>query len=454
MSALDFNGKKVLVQGWAKSGQAAASRLLELGAQVVVVNRDPIPVTAAQKALAAAGVVFAGADTAEQVDASFDYVVKNPGISYDQALLKKAATLQIPILTEVAVALSTFTGRLITITGSNGKTTTTTLIGQMLAADQQGTGRVVVAGNIGTPVCQVVGDLGLADTLVLELSSFQLLGLPSIQPDIALITNVFANHLDFHKTRANYLNAKIRITKDQRPDQYLVLNGQSADLPTIAHASAAQKELFDAHDAKAFAHEQGGQLVVGQRYVMDWADVKLVGPQNLENVLAALAVAQLAGASVQAMRTVLRNFAGVAHRLEYLFEKEGVTYYNDSKATDIEATELALAAFQQPTIWLAGGLDRGDDLSRLADSMANVRLVLAFGETQEQIVALAEQKGLPFERVADVAEAARLAVAAAKPGDVVLLSPAAASWDQYPNFEIRGQRYVAALKQAVDQGEA
>ncbi|GAP00090.1 UDP-N-acetylmuramoyl-L-alanine--D-glutamate ligase [Fructobacillus ficulneus] len=450
MADLNFNNKKVLVLGWAKSGKAATHRLVELGAQVTVANRDQIEVDADVQALQAAGVTFAANDQADALTDDTDYVVKNPGIHYEQPLLVKAEELEIPILTEVAVALSTFTGRLIVVTGSNGKTTTTTLLGKMLQADPN-QGKVVVAGNIGTPVCQVVGDLTTEDTLVLELSSFQLVGIPMIQPDIAVITNVFANHMDFHHTRAAYLAAKIHVTENQRPDQVLILNGQGPDTPVIEQHTAAQVLHFDDQDQQAYAHQTGDDLVLAGQVLMPFADVRLVGQPNLENVLAATAAATVAGAASAGMRTVLENFAGVAHRLEFLFKNNGVAYYNDSKATDIEATQAALSAFDQPVVWLAGGLDRGDDLMRLAPDLKNVRQVIAFGETKNKVVTLAESLNLPVTVVESVEEAAPLATKMAQTGEVVLFSPAAASWDQYPNFEIRGTAYERALKKALNQ---
>ncbi|GAP02738.1 UDP-N-acetylmuramoylalanine--D-glutamate ligase [Fructobacillus pseudoficulneus] len=449
MAKLNFNNKKVLVLGWAKSGKAATKRLLELGAQVTVANRDAIPVDDEIKALQEAGVVFAANDQADALAEDTDYVVKNPGIHYEQPLLEKAVKLEIPILTEVAVALSTFTGRLIVVTGSNGKTTTTTLLGKMLQADAT-QGKVVVAGNIGTPVCQVVGDLTAADTLVLELSSFQLLGIPALAPDIAVITNVFANHLDFHHTRAAYLAAKIHVTEDQTADQVLILNGEGPDTPVIASKTAAKVLEFDASNQAAYAHQSGDDLVFDGQVLMPFADVKLVGRPNLENVLAATTAATVAGANPVGIRHVLQSFGGVKHRLEFLFQQDDVIYYNDSKATDIEATQAALSAFDQPVIWLAGGLDRGDDLMRLAPDLKNVRQVIAFGETKDKVVALAKSLNLPVTVVESVEEAAPLAVKLAQPGEVVLFSPAAASWDQYPNFEIRGEAYEKALRAAMN----
>ncbi|CAK1225136.1 UDP-N-acetylmuramoylalanine-D-glutamate ligase (MurD) [Fructobacillus fructosus] len=448
MTALAFHGKKVLVLGWAKSGRAAANRLVQLGAKVTVANRDAIKEDDDVLALKKAGVTFIENDGPDALVANTDYVVKNPGIFYNHPLVEKAESLGVPVLTEVAVALSTFTGRLIVVTGSNGKTTTTSLLGLMLQHDAK-QGKVVIAGNIGTPVCDVVGDMTEADTLVLELSTFQLVGIPEIAPDIAVITNVFANHLDFHHNRTNYLAAKERVTIHQRADQTLILNGNGKDTAAIAQVTKAQVLTFNPEDQSAYAHETAGDLILNGQDLMPFDQVKLVGRPNLENALAATAAATVAGCDFEAMRAVLKTFAGVKHRLEFLFKDNGVIYYNDSKATDIEATQAALSAFKEPTILLAGGLDRGDDLNRLVPDLGNVTQVIAFGQTKDKVVEMAKQANLPVSVVENVEEAAPLAVKMAQPGDVVLLSPAAASWDQYPNFEIRGDKYVAALKKAL-----
>lgn len=448
MSTLEFSGKKVLVLGWAKSGRAAAKRLVALGAKVTVANRDAIKDDDDVLSLKNAGVQFIENDAADALAADSDYLVKNPGIFYNHPIVEKAESLGVPVLTEVAVALSTFKGRLIVVTGSNGKTTTTSLLGLMLQHDAK-QGKVVVAGNIGTPVCEVVGDLTAEDTLVLELSTFQLVGIPEIAPDIAVITNIFANHLDFHHNRTNYLAAKERVAIHQNSNQTLILNGTGKDTQDIEKVAKAHVLTFNPDDQQAYAHETNGHLILNGHDLMPFDQVKLVGRPNLENALAATAAATVAGCDFEAMRSVLATFAGVKHRLEFLFKENGVIYYNDSKATDIEATQAALSAFKQPTILLAGGLDRGDDLNRLVPDLKNVTQVIAFGQTKDKVVAMAKQANLPVTVVENVEEAAPVAVQMAQPGDVVLLSPAAASWDQYPNFEIRGDKYVAALKKAL-----
>ncbi|MGQ2284320.1 UDP-N-acetylmuramoyl-L-alanine--D-glutamate ligase [Leuconostoc pseudomesenteroides] len=446
MQAMDFKNKKIMVYGWARSGKAVTKLLLALGADVTVANDGDFQQDDDFLNLQSQQVTFLSQAQDAHLDNSFKYLVKNPGINYDQPLVQKALDLKMPILTEVAVALSTFKGRLIAVTGSNGKTTTTSLIRDMLKSDEQ---PVTTAGNIGTPVSEVVADLTEKDTLLLELSSFQLMGIPDIQPDIAVVTNIFSNHLDYHKTRDNYVAAKFQITRHQTSNQYLILNADGPDTPSFSAKTHAKVLTFSRQQTGLPAEIQDDQLLIDGDAIMPVTDIKLVGPHNLENVLAAATAAKLAGVSDRAIKDVLKTFGGVAHRLQYLFTVNGVKYYNDSKATDIEATQTALNSFDQQTIWIGGGLDRGDDLSRMVPNLKHVKTVIAVGQTQQKIVDLAHQAGKTVITVKDVMAAAPEAVQLAHPGDVVLLSPAHASWDQFKTFEERGEKFVAALKKAL-----
>lgn len=443
---MDFTNKKIMVYGWARSGKAVTKLLLALGADVTVANDGDFQEDDDFMHLQSQQVTFLSQAQDAHLDNSFKYLVKNPGINYDQPLVQKALDLKIPILTEVAVALSTFKGRLIAVTGSNGKTTTTSLIRDMLKSDEQ---PVTTAGNIGTPVSEVVADLTEKDTLLLELSSFQLMGIPDIQPDIAVVTNIFSNHLDYHKTRDNYVAAKFQITRHQTSNQYLILNADGPDTPSFSAKTHAKVLTFSRQQTGLPAEIKDDQLLIDGDAIMPVTDIKLVGPHNLENVLAAATASKLAGVSDRAIKDVLKTFGGVAHRLQYLFTVNGVKYYNDSKATDIEATQTALNSFDQPTIWIGGGLDRGDDLSRMVPNLKHVKTVIAVGQTQQKIVDLAHQAGKTVITVKDVMAAAPEAVQLAHPGDVVLLSPAHASWDQFKTFEERGEKFVAALKKAL-----
>lgn len=447
-----YQGKKVLVIGFGISGLNAAKLLVELGATVTAndqkVPNDPQIIAD----LEARGIrVITGANPLSLADEGFDLVVKNPGIPYQVPLIAKFVEQGTPIITEIELGSQILAGQLIAVTGSNGKTTTTTLIQKILQAAQPQQ-QVVAAGNIGVSFSAVAQTLTATDTAVLETSSFQLLGAPTLHPHIAVINNIFASHLNYHGTRENYINAKLQITRNQTPEDYLVINWDNEEWQQLARRSNAQIVPFSRQNrTQAGAYQADGYLYWQGEKVMAVQDLSLVGPQNVENALAAIAVAKLQGVNNEVIQQVLSHFGGVRHRLQYVMTVADRKIYNDSKATDIEACQVALQGFDQPVVLVAGGLDRGDDFMRLvADFKAHVRVLIAVGETKARLVAAAKQAGVPVVMTSDdVTTAAPLAWEASQPGEVILLSPACASWDQFPNFEIRGDRFITAMEQVA-----
>lgn len=450
----DFKGQRILVLGFGISGLNAARLLVKLGAQVTINDRqtptDPEQVTA----LTQAGIqVITGSNPLSLADEGFDLVVKNPGIPYDQPLVAAFVQQGTPIITELELGGRIFAGHLISVTGSNGKTTTTTLIKLMIAADNPH--QTAVAGNIGVSFSQVAQQLGADDTAVVEASSFQLLGAPTYRPHIAVITNIFENHLDYHKTRQNYINAKLNITRNQTPDDYLVMNWDRAEWRGIANRTNATVVPFSRRDqSEAGAYEKDGWLWWRGAQILKAADVALIGPQNIENALAALAAAKLSGVTNAAIQQVLTTFTGVRHRLQYVLTADGRRFYNDSKSTDIEAAEVALAGFTQPVILLAGGLDRGYTFERLVPYFKqHVKALVVFGESKDKMKAAGVAAGIPVVEAQDAVAAVPVAWQLSAPGDVILLSPANASWDQFPSFEVRGDRFIAAVEKLTGQKE-
>jgi UDP-N-acetylmuramoylalanine--D-glutamate ligase len=318
------------------------------------------------------------------------------------------------------------------------------------------THQVKYAGNIGVSFTKVAEGLGADDTLVTELSSFQLLGCPTIHPHIAIITNIFSNHLDYHKTRENYINAKLNITRNQTPDDYLIMNWDKEEWQEIARRSRATivpfSRLGKSHDG---AYEEDGQIYWRGEQIMAAKDIRLIGPQNVENALAAIAAAKLSGVDNDAIVSVLTTFSGVRHRLQYVMDYQGRRFYNDSKSTDIEATEVALAGFTQPVILLAGGLDRGYTFERLVPYFKkHVKAIIVFGQCKDKMKDAAQQAGIPMiieseNAITAVPEAWKVSA----PGDVILLSPANASWDQFPSFEVRGDKFIEAVEKLTGQKE-
>lgn len=439
----DFPYYRILVLGLAKSGTAAARALLQYGKQVRINDKSAKPEDRLIKELEDLGAeVFYGDHPLEALN-NMELVVKNPGISYDHPIVSEAVSRKIPVITEVELAYYLTESPIIGITGSNGKTTTTTLITKMIESSGI---PVKVAGNIGIVATDVALSIDEDTTMVLELSSFQLQGTEKFRPNIAVLLNIYEAHLDYHKTFENYTAAKCNIFKNQTEKDYVVFN---ADDPIIMNEISHAKGRLVPFSVKNMT-EDGAYISSGKIYfrgeeIIHVDDVVLVGNHNLENILAAVAAAKLRGAENEAIRNVLATFSGVKHRLQYVETIEGRKFYNDSKATNILATQKALASFTQPVILLAGGLDRGNEFTDLIPYLKNVKGMVLFGQTKGKLQQIAEQVHIPYILAENVEQAAEQAFHMSVEGDVILLSPACASWDQYRTFEERGDMFIQAV---------
>lgn len=439
----DFPYYRILVLGLAKSGTAAARALLQYGKQVRINDKSAKPEDRLIKELEDLGAeVFFGDHPFEALN-NMELVVKNPGISYDHPIVREAISKNIPVITEVELAYYLTESPIIGITGSNGKTTTTTLITKMIESSGI---PVKVAGNIGIVATDVALSIDEDTTMVLELSSFQLQGTEKFRPNIAVLLNIYEAHLDYHKTFENYTAAKCNIFKNQTEKDYVVFN---ADDPIIMNEISHAKGRLVPFSVKNMT-EDGAYISSGKIYfrgeeIIHVDDVVLVGNHNLENILAAVAAAKLRGAENEAIRNVLATFSGVKHRLQYVETIEGRKFYNDSKATNILATQKALASFTQPVILLAGGLDRGNEFTDLIPYLKNVKGMVLFGQTKGKLQQIAEQVHIPYILAENVEQAAEQAFHMSVEGDVILLSPACASWDQYRTFEERGDMFIQAV---------
>ncbi|TYC50130.1 UDP-N-acetylmuramoyl-L-alanine--D-glutamate ligase [Weissella muntiaci] len=439
--------KRVLIVGFARSGAAAASLLVAEGANVIVSDpkldwQDERVINLKDK-----GVSFTDQQT-EDLLVGVDLIVKNPGIPYQIPILRAALTEQIPIYTEVALAQRYIQGEWIALTGSNGKTTSVEMINAVLSQAATDQHRVLVAGNIGTPVSEIAKQVRPSDTLITELSSFQLMGMPTARPHIAIITNIFASHLDYHGTRENYIHAKMGITRNQTSEDYLVLNVDRPEWVELEKQTVAQIVPFSrlGLDQRG-AYQMNGELYFRGEYIMDANQLLVPGEHNIENALVAIAVGRLEGISAEQIKQALQAFTGVEHRLQLVGNFAGRIVYNDSKATDIEATEMALSGFDQPVVLLAGGLDRGDDQGRLLAAIKkHVKALIVFGQTGPKLATVGKAAGIQVIEVDNVEAAVKPAFELAQPDEVILLSPAAASWDQYPNFETRGALFMEAVR--------
>ncbi|KGR80444.1 UDP-N-acetylmuramoyl-L-alanine--D-glutamate ligase [Ureibacillus manganicus] len=437
--------KKVLVLGLAKSGVAAAELLHELGAFVTVNDSKPFEENPQAQSLLQKGItVICGRHPEDLLDEGFELIVKNPGIPYSNPIIKNAIERKLPVITEVELAYLISEAPFIGITGTNGKTTTTTLIYEML---NNGHRNPRIAGNIGTVACSVAKEATKDDCIVIELSSFQLMGIQKFKPKIAILTNLYDAHLDYHGTFDEYRNAKLNITKNQDESDWLIFNTNQEVLRESVKDSKAKKVPFnsDHRTEEGISADETTIYWQGEPFI-DRSIIALPGKHNLENILAALAASILYGCDKEKMEEVLKTFTGVRHRTQFVREWQGRKIYNDSKATNCLATKVALDAFTAPTILLAGGLDRGHSFEELRDSMKNVEGVVAFGETKERFIEFARSCGVKVAIEAeDVEDAVQKAATISNQGNIILLSPACASWDQYPNFEVRGDVFIEAV---------
>jgi UDP-N-acetylmuramoylalanine--D-glutamate ligase len=451
---IDVRGKHVLVVGLARSGRAAAHQLRRCGALVTVT--DSRPPGAFPDAIAELMADQVGLELGVHRRETFlrqHLIVISPGVAWDHPLLRAARERRIPTLPEVEVASWFLKGKLAGVTGTNGKTTTTALLGRMLQTSGLPN---FVGGNIGVPLISAAQQVDSETIAVVELSSFQLEAVQHLRPHVAVLLNLTPNHLDRHSSFETYVAAKAQIFRNQTPEDYAVLNADDPTVVGLAPAIASRKIYFSRlQDLPAGVSLSEGQVVyrVGnlERVLFEPRDVLLKGAFNLENVFAAAAAACVLGADFQGIRRAIREFEGVEHRLEFVRQICEVDFYNDSKATSVDATAKALSAFDCGVHLIMGGKDKGAPYRPLAPLLAGrVREILVIGEAAEKIAAeLGDEVNIV--RAGDLDTATRRAFESAVAGEVVLLAPACASFDQFQDFEYRGQAFKAIVARLAEE---
>ncbi len=450
---MELNGKRVLVVGLGKSGVASALFLKKHGAKVSVSDtksgdelRNEIPI------LLDNGIAVETGGHGERTFRGQDLIVVSPGVPVDAPLLQQARAMGEAVIGEIELAAQFLPGPIIGITGSNGKTTTTTLAGEIMTA---GGFTTLVGGNIGTPAIALTERANPETVIVLEVSSFQLETIQTFRPKIAVVLNVTPDHLDRHHTFEIYVNAKARLFENQQPEDFAVLNAD--DKTCVAMSSRTRAQVFWFSRQKevtqgAWVHE--GKILFrdasGQREILQVSDIPLKGAHNLENVLAAVCSGVLMGCAPEKIRDAVKRFKAVEHRLEFVATIRGVGYYNDSKATNVDATIKAIESFPGNIHLILGGKDKGSDYTLLNHLLRErVKRVYtigaAAGKIESQIVSTKD--GGPEVIHAETLESAlRKASAAAQSGDVVLLAPACASFDQFRSYEHRGKVFKEVVQ--------
>src|ERR1051326_3818506 len=424
---MELKDKKVLVVGLGRSGAASAIFLQEHGARVIVSDsKSEAQLQGGVPALLDRGISIETGQHGERTFRDQDLIVVSPGVPSDQPQLQHARSLGIPVIGEVELAFRFLQGKVLAITGSNGKTTTTTLVGEILSKSGK---KTLVGGNIGTPVISLAGKSTPDSSVVLEISSFQLESIQQFRPWIGAILNITPDHLDRHHTFEAYVNAKLRIFENQQTDDFAVLN---ADDPVCAGLKDKIKSTLLWFSRKrrvengAFLNgdeitfRQNGQ----EQAVLSRSDIQLKGEHNLENVLAAVAMTMVAGCKPEQVRLAVKEFRAVEHRLELVANVNGVAFYNDSKATNVDATVKALESFPGNIHIILGGKDKGSDYSVLNPLLRErVKRVYLIGAAADKIASQV-QGAAELVRSNTLDRAVRQAFDAAKPGDIVLLAPA------------------------------
>ncbi|UTH17189.1 UDP-N-acetylmuramoyl-L-alanine--D-glutamate ligase [Macrococcus epidermidis] len=437
-----YQGKNILVLGLGKSGYETAKLLHLLGAKVTVNDGKDISLTNEAKELEALEIkVVSGHHPIELLD-GIDLIVKNPGIPYRIPFIQEALDRNIQIITEVELAYEINEGKIIGITGTNGKTTVTSLIGDMFKHSNQ-TG--LLCGNIGFVASLVAQNAKSEDTLVTELSSFQLMGIRHFKLHIALITNIYSAHLDYHGSQNEYVSAKLNIVKNQTAEDYLIFNYKQKELLNNFKIDS-QIIYFSTEEKVNGSYIVDGKIYFQDEFIIGVDEVVLPGKHNLENILSSIAAAKISDIPNESIIATLKSFEGIKHRLQFVMTHENVKYFNDSKATNTLATTFALDAFHAPIHWLCGGLDRGNGFEDLDEHVSNVKHMYIFGQTTEKLKAFAELHHIPYSVCDDVKDAVVQTKGKTVAGDTVLLSPACASWDQYPTYEVRGEDFIQQVK--------
>lgn len=440
-----FENKKIFILGMARSGYEAAKLLSDYNNEIIVTDGKEQKEELVSELESLGVKVIITSDQLSLLDDSFDYVIKNPGIKYDNPVVVKAKELGIKVINEVEMAYSFLdkSVNIIGVTGSNGKTTTTTLISEFM---KNSFDNVYLGGNIGIPLSNFVRDIKPNSYLVLEISDHQLCDMYDFKTNVSVLTNITPTHLDFHKSYEVYQMTKKKIFNNHTSDDLAVINKDDEVSMKITDDIKSTK-VYYGHDKTNLAYYDEEGIYYDGKLVIKLDDIILKGKHNYQNIMGAIIAVKKYGVTDEVIQKVLKEFKGVEHRLEYVDTINGVTYYNDSKATNCVSTITALNSFNQPTILLLGGYDRGHSFHDLDDSMKNVKCVVCFGETKNRIEEFCNDLNIKCYKNDTLKEAMNVVKDICTPGDVVLLSPACASWDQYDRFEDRGDEFKNLVRE-------
>lgn len=449
-----FKNNKVLILGLARSGYQAAKVLIKRG-NTVILNDGKAEEKLDQeqiKELREAGVeLIFGGHPDDLLDSSFDYLIKNPGVPIDHKYVLKARELGIEVINEVEMAyrLLPENVKIVGITGTNGKTTTTTLTYEIL--HKAFGDKVFLAGNIGYPLCSILDKVKENDIIVMEVSCQQLENLSTFRPNVGLITNLSPAHIDFLKSYENYKYVKSKLFKNQDSSDVAIANMENNDVLEITKNIKSQVKYFSSAKEINGCYLKDGAIYYYGDKVIDTDSIFIAGKHNLENCMGAIMIAKEFKVSNDIICDVISNFKGVEHRLEFVAKVNGRSFYNDTEATNIKCTQIALSSFDKPIIVILGGLERGQDFFELAPFMEHVKAIVGIGQCRERVLEFGKSVNIPtyiFEKLSDGFDKC---YEISENGDIILLSPASASWDQYKECEVRGAEFKSKVEELKNE---
>lgn len=448
-----FENKNVVVLGLARSGIAASKFLRKRNCNVIVNDMKKEEEKEILEDLEKDGIkVILGSHPDDLINKDVDYLIKNPGVPIDHKYVLKARELGIPVINEVEMAYLCIPKdkniKMIAITGSNGKTTTTTLIYEFLKEDKQ---QVILAGNIGYPLSNFVDDLKENTIIVMETSCQQLENLEKFNPDVAVMTNITEAHIDFMKTYEHYKYVKSKLLQNHTEKNIAILNKENKELLEITKNAKSTKKYFSSKKEIKGAYLKDNKIYYYDEEIVDIKDIKLRGVHNLENIMAATMAVKEFNCKTESIRNVLKEFKGVEHRLEFVDNVNDRLFYNDTEATNIKCTQIALDSFTEPTIIILGGLERGQKFEDLIPHSKNIKAVIAMGQCKERVKDFAESINKPVYICDYITDATEKAYEVSEEGDVILLSPGSASWDQYKECEIRGALFKEEVQKIKEK---
>lgn len=444
-SKRDFTGKHVIVAGTGISGIGAVKLLDKCNADITLYDGNEAlkEEDIREKIKGISNVKVVIGELKDEVINDNELMILSPGIPIDAPFVNKVRDMGLEIWGEIELAYANSKGRLVAITGTNGKTTTTSLVGEIMKNTYKD---VYVVGNIGMSYADIAFDTTDDTVTVAEISSFQLETIKNFHPEVCAVLNITPDHLNRHYTMENYANVKMSIGKNQNADEICVLNYDDEILKNkktsgkiIYYSSKSQLKQGVYLDNDEIVMRIDGKNEV----VCNIHDMQLVGIHNVENVMAAVAISYYMGSSIDIIRDTIKTFKAVEHRIEYVTEKDGVIYYNDSKGTNTDASIKAIEAMSRPTILIAGGYDKGCEFDEWIDKFGDkIKFLVLLGKTKDKIAQTAREHGYNNFVMADsLLEAVNVSKAHAESGDAVLLSPACASWDMFTGYEERGRMF-------------